>query len=264
MDLNGRRVLVTGASRGIGEAIARRCAGVGARVALVARSEGPLKELAAELGGTAHPTDLADAEAVNGLISRVEADGGPIDVLVNNAGIDLSGHFLSNAPDDLEQIYRVNLLTPVHLCHQVLPGMLERGRGHIVNVSSLAGIGVFPGLVAYSSTKAGLTHFTAGLRADLKGQHIGTTAVELGPIPTDMLAHVDSYRPTERSFHRFYLTRMLVDVPKEVVADRVVDAVIHNRRHVRIPKRQAWNAMLTEAPRRLVELLLVGVPHQAE
>jgi len=144
MDLSERRVLVTGASRGIGEAIARRAAAAGARLALVARSEGPLKELAAQLGGTAFPTDLADADAVSGLIGRVEADGGPIDVLVNNAGIDLSGHFLSNSPADLEQIYRVNLLTPVHLCHQVLPGMLQRGRGHIVNVSSLAGIAVFP------------------------------------------------------------------------------------------------------------------------
>ncbi|HWW53138.1 MAG TPA: SDR family oxidoreductase [Acidimicrobiales bacterium] len=257
-------MLVTGASRGIGEAIARACAEAGASVALVARSEGPLKELAAQLGGTAHPTDLTDAESVNGLIGRIEADGGPIEVLVNNAGIDLSGYFLNNSPADLEQIYRVNLLTPVHLCHQVLPGMLQRGRGHIVNVSSLAGIAVFPGLVPYSSTKAGLTHFTAGLRADLKGKPIGTTVVELGPIPTDMLAHVDSYRPTERSFHRFYQIKMLVDVPKEVVADQVVDAVTRNRRHVRIPKRQAWNAMLTEAPRRIVELALTGVKHQAD
>ena len=264
MDLKDSRVMVTGASRGIGEAIARRAASAGARVALVARSEGPLKELADELGGTAHPTDLTDAEAVDGLVSRIEADGGAIDVLVNNAGIDLGGYFLSNSSADLESIYRVNLLTPVHLCHQVLPGMLTRGRGHIVNVSSLAGIAVFPGLVPYSSTKAGLTHFTAGLRADLKGTPIGTTVVELGPIPTDMLSHVDSYMPTERSFHRFYQTKMLVDVPKEVVADQVIGAVIGNRRHVRIPKRQAWNAMLAEAPRRLVELMLTGVPHQAE
>ena len=264
MELNGRRVLVTGASRGIGEAIARRCAGSGARVALVARSEGPLKELAAQLGGTAHPADLADADAVKGLIGRIEADGGPIDVLVNNAGIDLSGHFLSASDDELEQIYRVNLLTPVHLCRQVLPGMLQRGSGHIVNVSSLAGIAVFPGLVPYSSTKAGLTHFTAGLRADLRGKPIGTTVVELGPIPTDMLTHVDAYRPTERSFHRFYQLKLLVDVSKEIVAGEVADAITHNRRHVRIPKRQAWNAMLTEAPRRMIELALTGVPHQAD
>jgi len=118
--------------------------------------------------------------------------------------------------------------------------------------------------VAYSSTKAGLSHFTAGLRADLKGKPIGTTIVELGPIPTDMLSHVDSYGPTERSFHRFYQLKLLVDVSRDIVAEQVVDAIVHNRRHVRIPKRQAWNAMLTEAPRRLVEIALTGVRHQAD
>jgi short-subunit dehydrogenase len=262
MELVGRRVLVTGASRGIGESIAKACAAAGGRVALVARSEGPLKELASELGGAAYATDLGDADAVAGLIERVEADGGPVDILINNAGIDLGGAFVEASHADLEEIYRINLLSPVHLCRQVLPGMLSRGRGHIVNISSLAGAAVFPGLVAYSSTKAGLTHFTAGLRADLKGKPIGLTVVELGPIPTDMLSHVDSYRPTEASFQRFYKIRLLVDIPREKVADDVVDAVVHDRRHVRLPKRAAFNALLAEAPRRLVEVLLTGVPHQ--
>src|SRR3982750_1556651 len=93
MDLAGKRVLITGASRGIGRAIAERFAGTGARVAVVARSEGPLKELADRLGGTAHPADLSDPEQLTGFIERVEADGGPVDVLVNNAGIDKAGSF---------------------------------------------------------------------------------------------------------------------------------------------------------------------------
>jgi short-subunit dehydrogenase len=262
MDVNGRRVLVTGASRGIGEAIARSFARAGARLALVARSEGPLKELAAEIGGTAFPTDLTDPVATEALIERVEADGGPIDVLVNNAGIDLAGAFLSTSPADLEQIYRVNLLSPVQLCRQVIPGMISRGGGHIVNVSSLAGTAVFPGLVAYSSTKSGLTHFTSGLRADLKGMPLKTTVVELGPIPTDMLTHVDAYRPTERSFRRFYRMQLLVDISREKVAEAVLDAVQKDKRHVRFPKRAAAFALLAEAPRRTVEWLLAGVPHQ--
>src|SRR5437764_14692949 len=90
MELRGKRVLVTGASRGIGQALAERFAAVGAQVALVARSEGAIKELADRLGGTAHPTDLGDRDQVTGLIDRVEADGGPVDVLVNNAGVDLA------------------------------------------------------------------------------------------------------------------------------------------------------------------------------
>jgi short-subunit dehydrogenase len=259
MDIQGKHVVVTGGSRGIGEAIAKRCADEGARLSLVARQEQPLKQAATGMGATPFPCDLADREAVRGLIPQIEAENGPVDILVNNAGVDLAGPFVSAEEGDLEQIYRVNLLSPVILCRQVLPGMLGRGTGHIVNISSLAGTAVFPGLVPYSSTKAGLSHFTAGLRADLKGLAIGTTLVELGPIPTDMLANVDSYRPTDRSFRRFYRLRLLVDVDRSVVADTVVDAVKRNRRHVRHPKRAIVFPLLAEAPRRTVELLLAGV-----
>src|SRR5438270_6769711 len=202
MELAGKRVLITGASRGIGQALAERFTAAGARVALVARSEGPLKELADRLGGTAHPADLADRDQVLGLLDRIEADGGPVDVLVNNAGVEVVGDFTSSPVEDVEFLYRVNLLAPVMLCHQAIPRMLGRGGGHIVNVSSYAGAAVFPGLVAYSSSKAGLSHFTSGLRADLKNKPIGTTLVELGPIPTDMLDHVNDYQPTHDSFDR--------------------------------------------------------------
>ena len=258
MELRGRRVLVTGASRGIGEAIVRRLVPTGARLALVARQEGPLKALAAEIGADAYPVDLGAPEEVHDLIGRIEADG-PVDVLVNNAGIDNSGAFVDQTAESLRQLYQVNLLTPIDLCRQVLPGMISRGRGHIVNVSSMAGNGAFPGLVAYSSSKAGLTHFTAGLRADLKGLPIQTTVVELGPIPTDMLSHVDSYQPTERSFRRFYRLQLLVDIDREKVAIEAVDAILKGRRHVRLPKRAAAFPVLAELPRRMTELLLTGV-----
>jgi short-subunit dehydrogenase len=256
-------VLITGASRGIGEAIARGCAAAEAKVALVARSEGRLSQLAGELGGTFTVADLGDPQSVNGLVGRVEDDGGPVDVLVNNAGVDHVGAFAEMSGAELEQIYRVNLMSPAELCRQVLPGMLERGRGHIVNISSLSGAAVFPGLVPYSSTKAGLNQLTAGLRADLKGRPVGTTLVELGPIPTEMLSNVDSYLPTQASFQRFYRLQILVDIPRETVAKAVVDAILGNRRHVRFPRRAAINAILAETPRRFVELVLTGVPHHA-
>src|SRR5438309_5869716 len=236
MELRGKRVLVTGASRGIGQALAERFAAVGARVALVARSEGPIKEMADRLGGTAHPTDLGDRDQVTGLIDRVEADGGPVDVLVNNAGVDLAGPFTRNSIEEIEFLLRVNLLTPMDLCHPAIPRMLDRGGAHIVNVSSYAGTAVFPGLVPYSTSKAGLSQFTSGLRADLRGKPIGTTLVELGPIPTEMLSHVGDYAPANDSFDRFYKLRRLVDVPKEKVAADVVDAVRSGRRHVRHPE----------------------------
>ncbi|CAN5606152.1 N/A [soil metagenome] len=259
MELTGRRVLITGASRGIGATLAERFAAAGARVALVARSETAITELAGRLGGTAHRIDLGDAEQLRGLVARIAAYGGPIDVLVNNAGIDASGSFVRTSSDDVEVAYRVNLLAPVELCRQVLPGMLERRRGHIVNVSSLAGVSVFPGLVTSSSTKAGLTHFTAGLRADLRGTPVRTTVVELGPVPTDMLDRAEDHRQVADSFRRFYRLRLLVDVPKEKVADDVVAAVQAGRRHVRHPRRALALPLMAEAPRRIAEVLLTGV-----
>jgi short-subunit dehydrogenase len=262
MDVRGRRVLVTGASRGIGESIARSFAAAGARLALVARSEAPLKELASDLDADAFPADLGDPVVVAGLLERVEADGGPIDILVNNAAMAPATDFTAATAPQLEQVYRLNLLTPVELCRQVLPGMVARGAGHIVNVSSLAGTAAFPGLVAYSSTKAGLSHFTAGLRADLRGLPVRTTLVELGPVPTDMLSQVDDYLPTELSFRRFYRTHLLVHVDRETVATAVLEAVRRERRHVRLPRRAAVFALLAETPRRTVELLLTRVPHR--
>jgi uncharacterized protein len=264
MELRGKRVLITGASRGIGESLARPFAGAGATVALVARTENSIRALAAELGGTAHPADLSDPKQVDALISHVEDEAGPVDVLVNNAGIGTPVAFTDAPDDDLRQVTEVNYLAPAELCRQVIPRMLQRGGGHIVNISSIAGSAVVPGLVSYCASKAALSHFTAGLRADLRGLPIGTTLVELGPIPTDMLAETEDYQPTAKSFDRFYRTRLLVQVPREKVADEVVEAARKGRKHVRIPKRAVLMPLLSEAPRRAAELVLTGVPHQAK
>jgi uncharacterized protein len=260
MQLNGKHVLITGASRGIGEALADKFAGAGATVALVARSKDALEIVAERVGGTAYAADLSDPAQVDGLIDRVEEESRPIDVLVNNAGSGVAAGF-TDAPDDaLRMTTEVCYLAPAELCRQAIPGMLRRGGGHIVNVSSLAGIGVYPGLVTYSAAKAALSHFTAGLRADFRGLPIGTTLVELGPVPTEMLAGADDYEPTAKAFERFYRTRLSVAVPRETVAAEVVRAVQKGKRHVRIPKRATASAMLVEAPRRLTEVALAGVP----
>ncbi len=264
MELRGKRVLITGASRGIGESLAHAFAGAGATVALVARSKDAVETLAAELGGTAHPADLSDRTQVATLVNQVEDEAGPIDVLVNNAGVGTPADFANAPSEHLRHMTEVNYLAPAELCRQAIPRMLGRGGGHIVNVSSMADCAVFPGLVAYSASKAALSQLTAGLRADLRGLSIGTTLVELGPIPTDMLAEVESYQPTAESFRRTYRMRLTVDVPREKVADEVVDAVRKGRRHVRIPKRAAIFPMLSEAPRRTVEVMLTGVPHQVK
>ena len=264
MELSGKRVLITGASRGIGESLAHAFAGAGGTVALVARTKDAILALAAELGGTAHPADLSDPTQVADLVSRIEEEAGPIDVLVNNAGIGSPAAFTDAPDDDLRQVTQVNYLAPAELCRQINPRMLGRGGGHIVNISSLAGCAVLPGLVSYSVSKAALSHFTAGLRADLRGLPIGTTLVELGPIPTEMLAGTEDYEPTAAAFRRCYRMRLAVDVPRENVADEVVEAVRKGRRHVRIPKRMALQSMLAEAPRRITEVMLTGIPPRVE
>lgn len=263
MELTGKRVLITGASRGIGEALATHFVQAGARVALVARSAGPLAELAARLDGTAYPTDLNDPAEVEGLIGRVESDRGPIDVLVNNAGIDRTGHFSETEAGDVEAVYRLNLITPVELCRQAVPRMLGRRRGQIVNMSSLSGMVPFPGMAMYSSSKAGLSAFTAGLRLDLRGSQVHTTLVELGPVGTGLLDSVKSYGPSRAGYDRAYRTGMIVDTSADTAAAAVVGAVTHNRRHVILPKRAAPVALLVDAPRRAAEAFLAGIPSRS-
>jgi short-subunit dehydrogenase len=263
MDLRGKRVLVTGASRGIGRAIAEGCAAAGARVALVARNEQAIKELAARLGGTAHPCDLSDLEQVRGLIGRVEADGGPLDVLVNNAGLDAVGALERSSAEEVADLIHVNLLAPMELTRQVLPGMVSRRAGHIVNVSSFASAMIFPGATSYAASKAGLSHFTEVLRWELHGTGVDLTIVELGPIPSDMLDTVKGYRPVDAGFKRLYRLRLIVDVPAVAVADKVVKAIAGQKRSVRLPRRGVLPPMLRAAPQRIVRLLCVGIPNRS-
>ena len=260
MQLDGRRVLITGASRGIGESMARAFASAGATVALVARNKDAIERLAEELGGTAHHADLCEPSQVAGLIERIEGESGPIDVLVNNAGLE-STAALWDAPDDeLRRVTEVNYLAPAELSRQVIPRMLRQGGGHIVNVSSVAACAAFPGLVSYAASKAALSHFTAGLRADLRGLPINTTLVEIGTVQTDMLAHANEYVPTRRSFQRMYRLRLSIDVPRETVANKTVEGVQKDRRHVRVPRRLVLFPLISESPRRATELLLTGIP----
>jgi short-subunit dehydrogenase len=264
MDLGGAHVLVTGASRGIGAALADGFAARGARVTLVARSLPALREVAARTGGHALAADLADPAVVDGLVARVEAEHGPVDVLVNNAGVDLTGAFAAMPADELERIVRLNVLTVAELTRQVLPGMVARGRGHLLQVSSLAASGVFPGMAAYAATKAFVSHLSAGLRMDLRGLPVGVTVVETGLVtPTDMADSVLSYGPTAACFRRFTRLGLLADVPVSEVARQAVRAVEDGRRSVRLPRRAFLFPALVGAPRRIAEVLTAGIPPRA-
>lgn len=247
MDVHGSRWVVTGASAGIGQAIAAEARSRGATVIGVARRE-----------GVDVRADLCDPAQVDGLVEQIEAEHGPVDVWVNNAGVETAGLFSAATAEDVRTIHQLNLLAPIELCRQVIPRMEERGRGHVVNVSSMASSAAFCGMTLYASTKAGLSNFHRVLRTEMHGSPVGLTVVEVGPIPTDMLERVYECPPAERGFRRLRRLRLMPEIERETVARGVVDAVQQGRATVRHPRRAMAFPMITSAPQRLVELLTVG------
>lgn len=263
MRLLGKRVLITGASRGIGRSLAETFADAGATVALVARDGAAIESLAAQLGGTAHPADLLDTEQLRGLVHRVEDDAGPVDVLVNNAGLAHDGPLWESSADQVEAQVRLNLTVPLELCRQAVPRMLRRGAGHLVNVASLAALASVPGMTAYAATKAGLAHGTAALRDELKGLPIGVTTVMVGGVPTDMLATGESYAPFHEAFERLRKIQLVPDTDAADLARAVVAGVERSSRTVYLPRRAALFVGLTEAPRKIIHVALAGVRRRA-
>jgi short-subunit dehydrogenase len=259
MDVRNANVLVTGGSRGIGEAMARKFAAAGANVAITARSGGDLERIAGEITGKAFTADLLDPNEVDSLIARVERDFAPIDILVNNAGLDTSDAFVRVDPAAIRNVARLNLEAPMLLTRHVLPGMLQRGCGHLVFVSSLAGSAGFPGLAAYSGTKAGVNNFVATLRLELRGYPVGTTLVAPGPVDTEMWQHLEDSAFEAPTLRRLRQLQLLPMAKPAKLAANVVDAVSKNRRHVRTPRRLSATFWLGESPRRMTELLLRGV-----
>lgn len=263
MDLPGKRVLITGASRGIGRSLAVAFADAGAIVALVARDGAALDSLAAQVGGTAHPADLLDPEQRERLIHRVEDEVGAVDVLVNNAGLAHEGTLWDSTAAQVEAQIQLNLTTPLELCRQAVPRMLRRGGGHLVNVASLAALASVPGMTVYAATKAGLAHGTAALRDELKGLPIDVTTVMVGGVPTDMLATGESYAPFHHAFQRLRHIQLVPDTPADDLARAVVKGVQHPTRTVYLPRRAAPFVGLVEAPRKIVHLALAGVKRRA-
>lgn len=177
----GRIVVVTGASRGLGVAIAEDLAADGGVLVLSARDEAGLRATAARVeakGARAVivPGDLTRAEDRARLVAAAEALG-PIDVLVNNAGVEIAIAVIDQTEGDIEQQVRINLLAPIHLTRAFLPGMLAAKRGVVVMISSMSGKSPTPYNAIYSATKYGLNGFTASLRIELDGSGVGAGVV---------------------------------------------------------------------------------------
>ncbi len=192
---DGRTVIVTGGGGGIGGATCRRFAAEGARVGvldLVASAATAVADAIGAAGGTAVPVacDITDRASVDAAVARVTAELGVVDVLVNNAGWDLFKPFLATGPDDWDRIIAVNLLGPLHMHHAVLPGMVERGRGRIVNVASDAARVGSSGEGVYSACKGGLVAFSKTLAREHARHDITINVVCPGPTDTALLASV--------------------------------------------------------------------------
>ena len=260
MELNGAHILVTGASRGIGAAMAAAFADAGGRVSVAARSTEALNAVAKRIGGTPFTVDLLDADAVDSLVPAVEAEAGPIDVLVNNAGLENLNWFHDEDVQRIRDVIRLNFEAPLVLARAVLPGMLGRSKGHLVWTSSLAGSASFPTLSVYAGTKAALNNTAATIRLELRDTPVHTTIVAPGPVDTEMWDHLEQSSSSAAMLKRLRLFQLIPKKSPELIARRTVAAVKADRRHVRTPRRLSTQFWLAEAPRRINELVLAKVP----
>lgn len=192
-----RTALVTGASSGIGRAIAERLAREGLQVHAVARSADALAELAARTGCVAHAVDIGDTAALEALLGGID-----VDVLINNAGVSRAGNILTAGARDIDEQVDINLRAALHLARLALPGMIARKCGHIINITSIAGHYEFDGNTVYHATKAAMHTVSRQLRVDTFGHNVRVTEVSPGRVATDIFAKVHGIDP-EAARRRF-------------------------------------------------------------
>ena len=225
--LRDTNALVTGAAGGLGQYIARGLAAEGVNLVLSDIPGAPLEDLISELCPRgvrveAETADLSDRPQTEALVGRAEEALGPLDILVNNAGLEFGGPFLENSVDELERITAVNLLAVMLLTHAALPGMLERGRGHVVNIASLAGKAAPQQLASYAATKHAVIGFTHSLRAEHIDSPVGFSAIcpaFVGRV--GMYGRLEDQVPDPPGF--------LGPVPPERVGEAVVRAIRDDR-----------------------------------
>jgi short-subunit dehydrogenase len=223
--LSGRNALLTGASGGIGAEIARRLAREGVNLAISGRRQDALSALAVELGASGVScvpvrADLADREQLRGLLGEVEAKLGPLDLLINNAGVEAVGSFAASSEQELAQTIEVNLTAPMLLTHAALKGMLSRG-GHVVFISSLAGKFGPAYNAPYAASKAGLIALTQSLRAEHADARVGFSVVCPG-----FTAGEGMYQRMADEGHTS--NRIVGETSTRKVADAVLRAIRHD------------------------------------
>lgn len=188
MPLKGKTVFITGATAGFGWACAKQCADAGAQVIIAGRRKDRLDALAKELGRQVYalPLDVQDYHAVIKAVCSLPEKFARIDILVNNAGLALGATSFEQQPlENLEQMVDTNIKGLMYCTHALLPGMIERNNGHIVNIGSVAGVYPYAGGNAYGGSKAFVAQFSLNLRCDLLGKNIRVTVIEPGMAETE-------------------------------------------------------------------------------
>ena len=225
MRVGGTVALVTGASAGIGRAVAQRLADAGAQVLVHGRDEQRTAAVAAATGGVPVLADLAEEGAADALADAALAVHGRVDVVVANAGLGWSGPFVEMSGADVDRLMAVDLIAPLQLVRRLLPPMLDRRRGHVCLVGSVAGRTGVAGEAVYSATKAALDTFAESLRLELHGNGVGVSLVVPGVVDTGFFEARG--RPYGRSSPR--------PVPADQVACAVLDAIEHDRAEAWVP-----------------------------
>jgi NAD(P)-dependent dehydrogenase (short-subunit alcohol dehydrogenase family) len=263
VQLRGANALVTGAAGGLGGHIARALSDEGCSLVLTDLPGDVLDARTGELssGGarvTAFGADLRDPDQLDGLVARAEDASGPIDVLVNNAGIELTAPFVDFTDEEIDAVMDVNLLAPMSLIRQAVPGMIERGRGHVVTMASLAGKFSAAYMSTYGLTKAALIALTQSLRAEHLDDPVGFSAICPG-----FVRGAGMVEPLVEAGTEFTSTVPLT--PPELVGAAVVKAIRKDLPDVTIVHRRPIRAVLAMyalAPRFTERLLIKGgTPH---
>jgi short-subunit dehydrogenase len=257
MRLRGAHVVVTGATRGIGRALADELAGRGARLTLVARDGALLAKTAAELGASGVTADLAVREQLATVIPAAERANGPVDVLINNAGLQAATPLAHIDPARLHDVIVTNVVAPLELCRQALQTMLPRRRGALVNVTSLAGEFALRNIIPYCSSKAALTTATHALRRELTGTGVLTQLAMLGYVATDMM---DESQADPISGAQATRLGRLPALTPESVATSVADGIERGRAVMVLPPVAAPVHHFRQLPTRLVDAIMIGIP----
>ncbi len=233
--LANKNIVITGASSGIGEKVALKVAELGARPILIARSKDKLNQICEDINKKTSveciyfPLDVSDFEQTKVVFTQILEKVGTIDILLNNAGFGVFESFLESSFEDIEKMFKVNVLGLMACTKEVLPSMIERNNGHIINIASQAGKLATPKSSGYSATKHAVLGFTNSLRMELAKTNISVSAVNPGPIETNFFKIADKSGNYVKNVKRYMLN-------SDMVADQVIQLMIHPKRELNLPR----------------------------